>query len=210
MKNIFIHGLGQKPSSWDKVVATMGSHSDVFCPDLTKFLCGKEADYTNLYQAFSEYCTELEGPLNLCGLSLGGILALQYVIENPQKVNSIVLIGTQYVMPKGLLKFQNMIFHIMPKKVFRETGFGKKEFISLSKSMMDLDFREALNEIQCPVLIVCGEKDSANKRASIEMRKIIPFSRLVLFKDVGHEVNIDAPEKLGEVIRRFEKASSKT
>lgn len=203
MKNIFIHGLGQTPSSWKKTIAVMTSQEDCLCPDFTRLLQGKEAIYSDLYQAFSAYCAEFEKPVNLCGLSLGGILALQYTIENPEKVNSLVLIGAQYVMPKRLLKFQNMVFHVMPDKAFQGTGFGRKEFISLSKSMMDLDFSEALHKIKCSVLIVCGKKDSANKRAAIEMRRRIPCAKLKIIESAGHEVNVDAPEKLGKLLGGF-------
>ncbi len=203
MRNIFIHGLGQTPASWEKTIAAMTSMGDCLCPDLTQLLHGKKAVYANLYQAFSTYCTELQNPVNLCGLSLGGILALQYTIENPEKVNSLVLVGTQYVMPKRLLKFQNVIFHVMPDKAFQETGFGKQEFISLSKSMMDLDFSVALQKIECPVLLVCGKKDSANKRAAIEMRQQIPGAKLKLMESAGHEVNVDAPERLGKLLDGF-------
>lgn len=48
---------------------------------------------------------------------------LQYAIEYPQKVSSLVLIGTQYVMPKWLLQFQNVMFHLMSKSVFQKMGF---------------------------------------------------------------------------------------
>lgn len=203
MKNILIHGLGQAPSSWEGTIAAITNQGDCLCPDLTWFLHDREAIYANLYQAFSEYCAELEKPVNLCGLSLGGILALQYTIENPEQVNSLVLAGTQYVMPKRLLKFQSILFHAMPDKAFQGTGFGKKEFISLSKSMMDLDFSEALPEIECPVLLVCGKKDFANKRAAVEMRQLIPYSKLKLMESAGHEVNKEAPEKLGKLLDRF-------
>lgn len=206
MKNIFIHGLGQTPSSWEKTIAAMTSMEECLCPDLTQsriFFRDKKAVYANLYQAFSRYCAEFDEVVNLCGLSLGGILALQYTIENPEKVNSLVLVGTQYVMPKRLLKFQNVIFHVMPDKAFQETGFGKQEFISLSKSMMDLDFSEDLKKIECPVLLVCGKKDSANKRAAIEMRQQIPGAKLKLMESAGHEVNVDAPERLGKLLDGF-------
>ena len=203
MKHILIHGLGQTPASCEKTIAAMTSVEDCLCPDLMQFLHDKEAIYANLYQAFSRYCAEFKEAVNLCGLSLGGILALQYTIENPEKVNSLVLVGTQYVMPKRLLKFQNMVFRVMPDKAFQETGFGKQEFISLSKSMMDLDFSEALQKIECPVLLVCGKKDSANKRAAVEMRQQIPCAKLKLIESSGHEVNVDAPEELGKLIDRF-------
>ncbi len=181
----------------------MTNVEDCLCPDLTQFLHDKEPIYVNLYQAFFRYCAEFEKSVNLCGLSLGGVLALQYTIENPEKVNSLVLIGTQYVMPKRLLKFQNMVFHVMPDKAFQETGFGKKGFISLSKSMMDLDFSGTLQEIECPVLLICGKKDSANKRAAIRMRQKIPCAKLKLMGSAGHEVNVDAPEKLGKLLDGF-------
>ncbi len=203
MKNILIHGLGQTPSSWERTIAAMTSQGDCLCPDLTQLLHDKEAIYANLYQAFSRYSAAFEKPVNLCGLSLGGIIALQYTIENPEKVNSLVLIGTQYVMPKRLLKLQNMIFRLMPNKAFQGTGFGKKEFMSLSKSMMDLDFSDTLLEIECPVLLVCGKKDSANKRAAVEMRQQIPCAKLKLMESAGHEVNVDAPENLGELLDGF-------
>lgn len=61
-------------------------------------------------------------PFNICGLSLGSIIALQYTIENLEKVKSLLLIGTQYKMPKILLNFQNLIFKFMPNNIFKELG----------------------------------------------------------------------------------------
>lgn len=162
---IFLHGLGQTSSSWEKTVEGIDRKSDIDCLDLFALLQGREVDYPNLYQAFSEYCKTYAEPLDLCGLSLGGILALQYVIENPDRVHSVVLIGTQYVMPEKLLKFQNLVFHIMPNKAFKTMGLKKKEVIKLSASMMKLNFQRDLCKVDCPVLVVCGEKDAANRKA---------------------------------------------
>ena len=136
-------------------------------------------------------------------MSLGGVLALQYSIENPEKVKSAVLIGTQYIMPKGLLKFQNAVFHFMPQKMFDMMGLAKQDAIKLSKSMMDLDFRQNFQELKCPVLVICGEKDKANKKASSELAKLLPQAELKIIENAGHEVNIDAPEKLGEILNSF-------
>lgn len=40
---------------------------------------GNSNDYQNIFSSFSDFCNNQEGKLNLCGLSLGGILALDYV-----------------------------------------------------------------------------------------------------------------------------------
>ena len=126
MKYIFLHGLGQAPSDWETTIKKLDLGMDVYCPDLSDWLSGKEASYLNLYHALESYCEQQEEPLHLCGLSLGGILTLHYALEHAEKVASLVLIGTQYIMPKRLLKFQNMIFHLMPNRSFRKMGFGKK------------------------------------------------------------------------------------
>ncbi len=203
MKYILLHGLGQTSSSWNNTIETMENKSDILCPNLLDLLCGKEVTYSNLYKAFSEYCMSVTEPLNVCGLSLGGILALQYGIENPQKVNSMVLIGTQYIMPKGLLKFQNVIFHIVPNSTFKKMGCEKKDFINLTKSMMDLNFQKDLHLISCPVLVICGGRDKANKPASLQLKEHIPNVEISIINNAGHEVNIDTPKKLGEILNAF-------
>lgn len=203
MPYVFLHGLGQTASSWDRVIKAVGKGREIVCPGLPELVRGREVSYSNLYRAFSESCAKSTGPLHLCGLSLGGVLALQYGIENPDRVSSIVLIGTQYVMPKGLLRFQNIIFQIMPDRAFQETGFAKKDFIGLCKSMMDLDFRKSLSGIDCPVLVVCGEKDRANKAASRQLAGLLPHAGLCMVEGAGHEVNMDAPEKLSRILDEF-------
>ena len=108
---------------------------------------GGTATYQAIYQAFARYGEGLGAPLRLCGLSLGGILALQYAAEHPERVRALALIGTQFVMPKGLLKLQNGIFRLMPNGVFRQMGLPKGDVIDLTNSMLDLDFREALGQV---------------------------------------------------------------
>lgn len=203
MKDIFLHGLGQASSSWNRVVESIDNPADVLCPDLAFLLHGREVNYSNLYMAFSEYCAELSEPLNICGLSLGGILALQYCIEHPDKINALVLIGTQYVMPKRLLRFQNAVFRFLPNGAFKDMGFGREDFINLSKSMMDLDFQRELKHINCPVLVVCGEKDRANKQAALRLKEQLPFAELAIIAKAGHEVNVCAPRELSSVLHSF-------
>ena len=200
MKTILLHGLGQDSSIWNNMIE---NQENIICPNLPDFLKGKEANWNNLYNSFENYCKSIPDKINICGLSLGGILALQYGIENPDKINSMILIGTQYTMPKMLLKIQNVIFRFMPEIQFKETGFSKNDFIKLSESMMNLDFSENLKNIKFPVLVVCGEKDKPNMKASLNISKMIPDAELIIVKNSGHEVNRDNPEELKNILTRF-------
>ena len=210
MRYILIHGLGQSSSSWEKTILHMEDKFNVYCPDVPRLLNGKEPNYNNLYHAFSEYLQESTEPVCLCGLSLGAILALNYALDQPGKVQSMILIGAQYKIPKGLLRLQNVIFRFMPEASFQSLGFSKKNFIQLSKSLIALDFSKRLADLRCSTLILCGEKDSANKKAARELAHQIPEAEFRTVNGAGHEVNADAPEKLASIINEFwsEKQSS--
>lgn len=203
MKQIYIHGLGQVPDSWNKVIEQQNTIENSMCPNLPKLILGKSVTYQNLYVAFSAMCDEIEEPIRLCGLSLGGVLALNYAIDHPEKVEKLVLIATQYKMPKRLLQFQNILFRIMPKSMFQQMGFGKSDFLGLCKTMMELDFSDSLDKVCCPTLIVCGEKDSANKKAAMELADRLSDAELRMLEGVGHEINIEAPEKLAKILGTF-------
>lgn len=141
MKNILIHGLGQNSKDWDTIKNELETRGiSPIVPDLFDLTKGRELDYPTVYQAFSELCESYKDKLNLCGLSLGGLLALNYAIQYPKKINSLVLIGTPFEIPKGLLKFQNFVFKLIPKSAFQSMGVSKKDFIRLSKSMAELNF----------------------------------------------------------------------
>ena len=185
MIKVFIHGLGQNASSWERTNEERRRQDKVLCPELTELLKGKKINYENLYKGFSEYCDSISEPLDLCGLSLGGILALNYAVNHPERVHSLALIAAQYKMPNLLLKFQNAMFRFMSDSMFRQMGFRKKEFIELSRSMMTLDFTGELKKIKCPVFVLCGEKDTANKKASVWLSKCLKQAEFQLIEDAG-------------------------
>ena len=105
MPIVFLHGLGQKPEDWNPVINRLPKGSQALCPNLYALERDGE-DYPALYGAFEQYCDGLEGLLDLCGLSLGGVLALQYAAEHPERVSSLALIGARASMPGGLLAIQ--------------------------------------------------------------------------------------------------------
>lgn len=203
MQKILIHGLGQNSTSWDKTISYIEERENINSPEVFSFLEGKEVSYENLYKGFSQYCNNIEGKINLCGLSLGGILALNYTIDYPEKVNSLILVGAQCKMPKWLLKAQNIAFRFLPTSTFKSMGMEKKDVIKLTHSMMDLDFSNSLKKISCPSLVICGEKDSANKKAAKDIATNIVKCKIKIVEGAKHEVNMDAPKELAEIVSSF-------
>lgn len=205
MKTIFIHGLGQDATSWKQTIVELDNQDQLCTLDLPQLCEGSEVSYNQLYGLFSNYCNQSSDPLNLCGLSLGAILALNYAIDNPSKINSLIIIAGQVKMPKGLLKIQNVLFQCMPQSMFQSMGFSKHDFIRLTKTMMDIDFSNKLSTINIPVLILCGEKDKHNMKAAKYMAENIKESKYEIVESAGHEVNVDAPLALSKFINQFYK-----
>lgn len=83
MKYILLHGMGQNASSWDKTISFLPDNTETVCPELSNFFTEGNCYYSNMYTAFCNYCNNFAEPLNLCGLSLGAVLALNYAIDFP-------------------------------------------------------------------------------------------------------------------------------
>ena len=103
-------------------------------------------------------------------------------------------------MPKFLLKVQNILFKFMPESQFKDIGLTKKDFITLTNSMADMDFTSSLHKVICPVFVLCGEKDNVNKKAAVKLAEKLPNARFSTVENSGHEVNIDNPNGLAKAM----------
>lgn len=204
MRNILIHGLGQDKESW-AITKKHLVENEIYveCPNLIEINGKNQISYKNLFNSFSIYCNDQNEKLNLCGLSLGGILALDYVKKYPEKVNSVIIIGTPYKVSKLLFKVQGFIFHLMPKSAFEKIGYSKKDFINLVDSMSDLDVAKDLDEIKCKCLILCGIKDNKNMKSAKLLNESIDGSCFKTINNSSHEVNVDNPAELANIIKDF-------
>lgn len=204
MKYFFLHGLGQDSRSWDKVIKNLqGCDIDFVSPSLYDFLKNDIYEYNNLYKNFEKYINKYDEKVNLCGLSLGGLIALDYAKRNKEKVNSLVLIGVPFKIPELLFNLQTVIFKFIPKSNFEKISCSKKDFISLVDSIKNVNIESNLNDISCKTLLVCGEKDKANIGSLKKFNKKINNSEIKIVDYAGHEVNIDNSKKLAEIMKEF-------
>ena len=200
---IFVHGSGHKATSWNETISYMTNSEDIVCPNLSSILKGKTASYENLYSSFVKYCNKIDRQIHLCGLSLGGILALNYALDFPEKVKTLVLIGTPYKVPKIAFSFQNMIFRFLPKSIFETMAFDKKDTFALGNTMKNLDFSGRVKNIKCPTLILCGKKDSANMKSANYLSQNIKNSELKVIENTGHVVNEESPQILARILQEY-------
>ena len=76
-------------------------------------------------------------------------------------------------------------------------GIIKKDFIKLTNSMMSLNSNKSKKIFfTLFFLVVCGEKDRANKKATKNLAENITKVEIQFVKNATHEVNIDATKEL--------------
>lgn len=206
MINILVHGLGQDEKSWNEVKNQLNNNGiNVETPNLFSNVKNYQVNYDNMYKTFADYCNSFNEKINLVGLSLGGVLAIDYITEFPEKINSIILIGTPYKIPKTIITIQSIIYKFMPKRIFEKIGCSKKDMISLLNSMKNLSIPDKAPHIKSNALIICGEeeKNNINMKSAKQLSKVIQNSKLKIIENAGHEVNIDNPIELANTIYDF-------
>ena len=202
MTRVFLHGLGQGPDSWAAVRARLSPAPDDAIPGLTALLRQGDGTYGALLTALASALEALPGPLDLCGLSLGAVLALDHAARHPERVRSLVLIAPQYRMPKRLLALQDLLFRLLPERLATGgTDLKKAELLALTRSMAGLNLSASLPA--CPALVVCGARDRANRSAAEELSGLLPNAELRLLPGAGHELNRESPEALAELLKAF-------
>lgn len=197
MKIVFLHGLGQRAADWDRVASPFPNTD---CPELFE-TAGEKLNYSAVLSSLEERYEYEKEPLCLCGLSLGGMLALDYALRHGDRVAAMVLLGARDRTPRLLMDIQDLLFRCMPDKAFASTGMKKEQVRDLTRSMKNLDFTDRLSTIHCPVTVACGEKDHPNLAAARRLAKYLPNARLYGVPRAGHELNADAPDIVAEIVR---------
>lgn len=202
MKVIFLHGLGQDASSWDRVIEQL---PHVSCVALNLFENGEiPRRFIDLEMPILDEINKTEEDVVLVGLSLGAMLGLSLITRSLPQVKGLVAIAGQYKLNNNLAyRLQFHIFRLLPNIVFRKMGQDKQSLLALYQNLSDFDLTEKLKEVQQPVLLLCGDRDKINHKASKEMFDLLPKAQFDLLEGAGHDVNQQLPEPLARTVEEY-------
>jgi len=89
---VLIHGWGLHGGVWRDVAKRLSQHHEVHCVDLPGFGASGallKTDLDSLVRALSEHFVE---PVQVCGWSLGGQVAMHWAVREPTKVNKLIVV----------------------------------------------------------------------------------------------------------------------
>jgi pimeloyl-ACP methyl ester carboxylesterase len=84
------------------------------------------------------------------------------------------------------------------------TGAGKPGFIDALDALTDYDFRDRLDDVKVPVLLVWGREDNlVPVEDADEFERLIPNARKVILEDTGHVPMLERPAVFNDLVTGF-------
>lgn len=164
--------------------------------------------------------------INLMGNSLGGHVALMYVLRHPERINSLILTGSsglfengmgdtypkrgdyEYIRKKTELTFYDpvMASKELVDELYETVNVRIKavKIIALAKSAIRNNLGEEVSQIKQPTLLIWGNNDQITPPfVGQEFNKLIPNSELHFIDKCGHAPMMERPEEFNTILLKF-------
>ncbi len=225
---MLLHGLFGALSNFEPLIEYFRTRNKVIVPMLPllemDLLHTSVGGLQKFVQKFIEHRSY--NNIHLLGNSLGGHVALVYILKHPEKVKSLILTGSsglfengmgdtypkrgdkEYIRNKTALTFYDpaMATDELVDEVFEITNNRLKviKIIALAKSAIRNNLGEELNQIQQPTCLIWGNNDTITPPfVGKEFNKLIPNSELHLVDKCGHAPMMEVPVEFNKILSGF-------
>lgn len=224
---ILLPGLACNHAMWQSQLAALPAHYRPHVTDVHARCDTIDAMACTLLE-------EHPGDLILCGASMGGIVAMQAAHQAPGRIRGLALLGTSArpetdeiralreaaigLFAEGranevLRANVPLAFHashasdrtLVRRYLDSVLEAGARQLIRQNRAIMARpDARRHLRELQCPVLVVCGEADQLTPaECSREIADLLPNARLEILERCGHMLTMEQPDRVNSLLLQW-------
>jgi 3-oxoadipate enol-lactonase len=232
MPIVFLHGVGSDKSVWHPQLADFGRERRAIAFDYPGYGDSDPApegttrdDYAwAILSAMHELGVERA---HICGLSLGGVVAIAMHHADQKRCASLVLADTFAVHPQGNAIYERSLAGsrnlpamaearvdaLIAKGAAAEVRSEVVETMSRidpgayrigAKAVWLSDQRDRAGAIDVPTLILVGDQDFITPiDLSSELVDLIPDAQMQVIAGAGHLTNLEAPAKFNPIVEAF-------
>lgn len=230
---LFLHGVGSDRSAWTGQLERFGSDRQTIAIDMpgygdSVFIEGATR------RTFAEVAVAVLDALGIakahvCGLSLGGVVALAMFDLAPDRCASVILAdsfarhpdgpailersleGVQTLGMRGLAESRVTALLAQPADpavsaavVETMAAIDPQAYALAAQAVWLADQREIAALVTCPALVLCGSEDRITPPSlSEELKQLIPGAALIEILGAGHLSNLEQPAIFARVLLSF-------
>lgn len=233
---VFLHAFPLDKRMWRGQISHFRNYCRVIAPDLRGFGSSTAGDYDSSIVLFASDLIALLNELKidkviLCGLSMGGYIALHAATRHPERISHLILCSThcmadseeqkkartstiKKILEDGIEKFAGQFAGDTLNKNIPENREVIHNLITsqtvkiLAAGMSAMAQRQEtcskLSQLTMPVLVLEAVKDEIVSAAQTELLySKIRHSQLCRLEDTGHISNLESPVLFNQYIERF-------
>lgn len=231
---LFLHGVGSDRSAWDPQMDAFGDERLTIAIDMPGYGDSEPTDDGEPRQRFAEAALAVLDALgvdaaHVCGLSLGGVIALAMAARAPERVASLILADTFACHPEGRAILDRSLASL---RELGMAGLADSRIDALLAQPADPALRRSLVEVMSridpaayttaaeavwladqrreaaaitlPTLILYGSDDHITPPSlSEELKLLIPHAGLIEIAGAGHLPNLEQPAIFNRVLAAF-------
>jgi pimeloyl-ACP methyl ester carboxylesterase len=201
---VLLHGV-ERPARWAAVVAALPDSVVVLTPELSPSDAG--TGQLTLPQGASAVTSALDeaglGSAAICGVGLGAMVALHLAAEQPERVDSLVLVTRQVRLSPVLMSVSAAVLRLLPATAVARLGAAEPQVIALLDQVRPVDATPLARRVPAPALVLWGGRDPVNRRASQALASALPFGHLQLVPGAGPRWLEESPELLADALAGF-------
>lgn len=207
---VLIHGLGSSSRDWERQVPFFSKKYQVITLDIRGH--GKTDKPKGPYSVpmFAKDVVELLkllniGPVHLVGISLGGAIALQFTINYPEMIKSLVVVNsragkvvtvnilkrTLIVKLRGMKKMGEVLAPILfikpeqeeyrKKLIERWAENDSRAYLTALRTLKGWNVLNHLHTIKCPTLVIGSDEDYTPTSVKEAYTALIQNAKLIVF-----------------------------
>ena len=229
---VFLHGVGSDKSVWAPQLAHFGATRRAVAFDYPGY---GESDPAAAGATRDDFAAAILaamdalgiGRAHVCGLSLGGVIAIAMSAAAPQRCASLILADSFAVHPEGQAIYERSIAASADMRALAEgradallaqpadaavrsevietmARIDPAAFCIGAQAVWLADQRDRVAAIGTPTLIICGTEDRITPPAlSEELASIIPGARCKRIEHAGHLTNLECPAEFNDLVGAF-------
>jgi 3-oxoadipate enol-lactonase len=229
---VFLHGVGSDKSVWRPQLEHFGRERRCVAFDYPGY---GESDPAPEGTTRDDYAAAIVsalaalgiGKAHICGLSLGGIVAIAIHDAAPDACASLILADSFASHPDGQAIYERSLAASENMRMFAESRVDvllaqpadpaiRSEVIETMSRIDPAAYRigaaavwlanqaERADAIRVPTLVVCGAEDRITPPAlSTSLTRMIPGAHYDAIEGVGHLGNLERPEAFNTVVGAF-------